>query len=145
MPNRSDPKQLKNKMSALAERIALEGFGKRLDYSIDSIQHVEHILGAMHDDYKSSGSEEGLQGIALEFGAYIIKVVERHFGPVDWQRNHPSFGEDSFPAFWKGSTLFPVGWCLKRIVDGDGDNVWFKFRTLMIDRSTRDEDTNVTR
>ena len=124
--------QTKVEMSALAERIAREGFSIHLDYSPESIRQVESILGAMHEDYKSSGSEEGLQGIALEFAAYIVRVIEQHFGPVDWQRDHPSFGEDSFPLYWKGKTLFPVGWCLKRMLDGDGDDVWCKFETLVI-------------
>jgi hypothetical protein len=82
-----------------------------------------------------------LQGIALEFGAYIIRVIEQHFGPVDWQRDHPSFGEDSFPLYWRETTLFPVGWCLKRILDGTGDDVWSKFQTLVLDR---DQKTGVT-
>jgi hypothetical protein len=122
---------LKNKLSTLAERIAREGFGKQLDYSVESIKEVECILAVIHCEYKSTGSEDGLQGIAMEFGAYIVKVIEQNFGPAEWQRNDESFGEDTFPLQWRGSTLFPVGWCLKRILDGAGDDVWFKFQTLV--------------
>ena len=133
MAKQSDMQQLKNEMSALAERIAQEGFGIHLNYSVESIKQVERILGDVHRDYKSTHSEEGLQGIALEFGAYIVKVIEQHFGSAEWQRNDASFGEDTFPLQWRGSTLFPVGWCMKRILDGAGDNVWLKFKTLVLE------------
>ncbi len=83
-------------MSKLAEQIAQQGFDIHLDYSIDSIKQVEQILGAIHDDYKSTGSEEGLQEIAFEFGAYIVKIIENHFGSVKWQRNHSVMGENTF-------------------------------------------------
>ena len=123
---------LKNKLSTLAERIASEGFGTQLDYSVESIRQVEGILAVIHNEYKSTGSEDGLQGIAMEFGAYIVKVIEQHFGPADWQRDDESLGVDTFPLQWRGSTLFPIGWCLKRILDGAGDDVWFKFEALVL-------------
>ena len=66
MPSVPDILKLKETMSALAERIALESFGVQLDYSVQSIQQVERILGAVHDDYRRSRSEDGLRGIALE-------------------------------------------------------------------------------
>jgi len=126
-------RQLKEQMSALAERIAREAFSTHLDYSVESIRQVERILGAIHDDYKSTRSEEGLQGIALEFGVYIVKVIERHFGPAEWMRDHESLGKDTFPLQWRGSTIFPFQWCMKRIFDGPGDDVWLKFKTLVLD------------
>ena len=124
--------ELKNKLSTLAERVANEAFGKQLDYSVESVKEVESILAVLHEEYKSTGSEDGLQGIAMEFGAYIVKVIEEHFGPAEWQRNDESFGDDTFPLQWRGSTLFPVGWCLKRLLDGAADDVWFKFEALVL-------------
>lgn len=135
MAKQPDIEYLKDEMSALAERIAQEGFDMPLDYSVESVRQVEHILKIIHDDYKSTRSEEGLQGIALEFGAYIVKVIERHFGSVDWRRDDESFGKDTFPLHWQGSTLFPVGWCMKRMLDGSGDDVWVKFKALVLDNA----------
>lgn len=137
--------QLKDKMSALAERIGQEGFATNLDYSVESIKQLEQILGALHDDYKSTHSEEGLQGIALEFGAYIVKVIERHFGSAEWQRDHESFGKDTFPLQWRGSTLFPFQWCMKRLLDGPGDDVWLKFKVLVLDAEPPNNGFNRTR
>lgn len=124
--------KLKEQMSALAERIANEGFKTKLDYSIDSIKQVDTILDAIHQDYKKTGSKTGLEGIALEFGAYIVKVTEQHFGPAEWDRDDESFGQDTFPLRWRGTTIFPVGWCLKRILNGPADDVWLKFQTLVL-------------
>lgn len=131
-------------MSVLAERIAWEGFGTHLDYSVESIMQVERILEVIHDEYKSTRSEEGLQGIALEFGSYIVKVVERHFGSAEWERDHDSFGKDSFPLQWRGATLFPFQWCMKRIFDGPEDNVWLKFKVLVLDAAPFSKGTDPT-
>jgi hypothetical protein len=123
--------QLKEQMSALAEKIASDGFALKLDYSVASLKHVERILGEIHKEYKQNGSEEGLHGIALEFGAYIVKIIERHFGPAEWLRDDPSMGKDTFPLQWRGTTLFPVAWCGKRIFDGPADDIVFKFDALV--------------
>ncbi len=89
--------QLKEQMSLLAEQITREGFNIHLDYSVESIKQVEHILGKIHDEYKSTKSEEGLQGIAFEFAACIVKVIEQNFGNAKWERDHSSIGEHTFP------------------------------------------------
>jgi len=120
-------------MSLLAEQIAKEGFNVTLDYSVESVKQVEQILGSIHNEYKKTHSEEGLQGIAFEFGAYIVKVIEHNFGPAEWQCDHKSMGENTFPLLWHNSTLFPVEWCKKRIFDGSGDDVWIKFKVFVLD------------
>ena len=136
MSKNLDIQQLKEQMSRLAERIAYEGFKTKLDYSVGSIKKVDSILDAIHKDYKKTRSETGLEGIALEFGAYIVKVTEQHFGPAEWARDDESLGEDTFPLQWRGTTIFPVGWCLKRILNGPGDDVWSKFQTLVLNHET---------
>ena len=132
MPNQTDIHLLKDKLSGLAKQIAEQNFGIQLDYSIESIKQVENILGVIHKDYKKTRSTEGLQGIAFEFGAYIVKVVEKNFGSAEWKSDHEIFGENSFPLQWKNSTLFPVEWCRKRIFDGPGDDIWSKFQVYIL-------------
>ncbi len=127
---REDMARLKAKLCELAEHVG-NGFGIHLDYSVKSIRHVERILGMIHDDYRRTGSEDGLRGLALEFGAYIVAVIERHYGPTKWERDNPEFGDDSFPLRWRDSTIFPVAWCMKRIIDGPGDDVWCKFDVII--------------
>ena len=127
----SDLNELKEEMSGLAVQIA-NGFGIELDYSVESIRQVEKILGDIHKEYKKTKDEEGLNGIALEFAAYIVKVIEKNIGPVRWERDHPEVGADSFPLYLGDGAIFPFGWCSKRIYDGSGDNVWSKFNYLVL-------------
>jgi hypothetical protein len=134
---REDMPAIKARMCSLAERIAKESYGIRLDYSPASIERVEEILASIHNDFRKTGSTDGLKGIALEFGAYTVTVIEMHFGPAVWKRDHPEFGKDSFPLHWQGSTIFPFGWCEKRIMDGPGDNVWTKFQELVLRRTRK--------
>jgi hypothetical protein len=123
--------RLKEDGSAEALLVAKD-FGVTLDFSPNSIKHVESILGKFHADYRKTKSGTGLHGIALMFGAYIVVVIERNFGPVEWERDHPEFGKGTFPLQFGTKTLFPVAWCEKRLFDGPGDNVWFKFQQSVI-------------
>lgn len=114
-----------------------EAFGRRLDYSIKSVKQVEKILGEIHREYSRTKDDSGLSGIAIEFGAYLIKVLEQHFGTGTWERHHPEIGSDTFPYYWEGRTLFPYSWCEKRIFDGPGDNVWVKFNALVVKEASK--------
>ena len=115
---------LKEELSALAERIARKGFNIELNYSIDSVRQVEQILAEIHKEYNRTKNDDGIRGIALEFAAYIVKVIEQHFHKGIWKRDHPEFGRETFP----------YSWCLKRIVDGSQDDVWSKFQSLVISK-----------
>jgi hypothetical protein len=132
MPARPHPSEIQPKLCGLAERIASEHFDTRLDYSVESVQQVDRILGAFHDEYRKTQSDDGLNGVALEFAAYIVSIIQRHFGPAQWERDCPSFGEDAFPLHWRGSSVYPYAWCQKRIFDGPADDVWFKFRAIIL-------------
>lgn len=108
-------------------------YGIELDFSDESIKNVEKILSELHKEYKISNSDDGLNGLAYMFGFYIIDVIEKNHGKGKIERNHPDFGENVFPFYWNGRTLYPLAWCQKRIFDGDGDNVEIKYRILILD------------
>jgi len=132
MPGKPAADQIQPKLCGLAERIALESFNTKLDYSVDSIRRVERILSTVHDSYRKTRSDDGLNGIALEFAAYIVSVIQRHFGPAEWERDCKTFGADAFPLHWRGSSIYPYAWCQKRIFDGSADDVWFKFQAIVL-------------
>jgi hypothetical protein len=113
-------------LCGLAERIA-NNFKLPLDYSEQSVDRIEKILAAIHEDYKKNRSGRGIREAALYFAAYLITILESLDGPVVWQRDHPIFGEETFPAEWRGATLFPYEWCLKRILNGPADNIQSKW------------------
>ena len=126
---------LQMELTELALKVARE-FGRRLDFSSDSIRLVESILAALHEEFEKTQSEEGLNGIALEFGAYIATTIQRNTGDGVLERDHPEFGEASFPFHFAGGTIFPYGWCMKRIFDGPADDVWAKYQALVLEQRT---------
>lgn len=103
---------------------------------MDSVQQVEKILGAFHDEYRKTRSDEGLNGVPLEFAADIVTIIQQHFGPAQWERDDPAFGADVFPLHGRDSTINPYAWCQKRIFDGPANDVRSKFRTLVLGRSS---------
>ena len=134
-----DLDQLKEDMSKLAEQIA-DGYGIKLDYTNESIRQVEKILGFVHKDYKKTGSEDGMRGVAFEFAAYIVRTIEKNVGPVRWERDHPKIGENSFPLYLADEdVIFPFGWCEKRIFDGPGDDIWTKYNVFILKQDPPEE------
>jgi len=109
-----------------------EGFEINLDYSDESIQKVEEILAKINAHFINAQSDEGLSGIAFGFAGYIVTVIEKNHGAGKWEKDHKEAGADTFPFHWKGGTIFPYAWCMKRIIDGDSDNVWFKYQALVL-------------
>jgi hypothetical protein len=125
-------KKLQLELSGLALQLA-EIAKVDLDYSVASIKQVEAILTQIHAQYKSNHDITGIEGMALELAAYIVTVIEKHIGAGKWERDSKEFGKDTFPYHLSnGRIIFPYIWCLKRIHDGDGENVWDKFQALVI-------------
>ena len=123
--------EIQEYLCGLAEMIARDHYATTLDFSVNSICDVEMILGKIHEYYAEEHNDDGLHGIALEFAAYIVTVIQKHFGPAEWKRDCKIMGKDSFPLYWRDSKLYPYGWCIKRIFDGPGDSVLSKFKTLV--------------
>lgn len=126
-----NPEKIKEKMLENAIEIG-KSYNFHLDYSDESINNVESILSDVNNEYLKTKNEKGLRGIALIFSFYIVAVIERNHGKGKLERDDKSIGQDTFPFYWKDSTLFPYGWCLKRIYDGDADNVAIKYKTLVL-------------
>lgn len=103
----------------------------KLDYSVESIKNVEQILGALHNQYTKDPSTISAKGLGSAYGAYIGEVIRRSEPGAHWQRDDET-GEKSYPIIW-GPTLghsYPMAWCYHRILNGDEDNVWVKYRAL---------------
>ena len=128
----SDIETLMQQMTKSAFEVAAS-FNVKLDYSDDSVQRVESILGQIHDEYKKTKDDSGLRGVSLFFAAYIGEVIRRKRLGGTWSRNHPVVGDDSFPFNWNGSDLFLFTWCQKRIFDGKQDDVWSKYRSCVLE------------
>ncbi|WP_347260753.1 hypothetical protein [Rudaea sp.] len=111
-------------------------FRKHLDFTNRSIQTVEAILGEVHDHYRKSKDDTGLNGIAFQLGAYIATTIQRNFNEGTLNRDDPTIGQGTFPFSFRDGTIFPFAWCQKRIFDGSADNVYSKYKVLVLDTSS---------
>jgi hypothetical protein len=103
----------------------------KLDYSVESIKYVERILGGLHSQYTKDPSTISVKGLGSAYGAYIGEVIRRSEPGAHWQRDD-EMGEKSYPIIW-GPTAghsYPMAWCYHRILNGDEDNVWVKYRAI---------------
>lgn len=102
----------------------------RLDYSVESIKSVETILGQLHEQYTKNPSSVSVKGLGSAYGAYVGEVIRRSEPGARWERDDAVGGEKSYPLIWAAGHSYPLGWCQKRIIYGDGDNVWIKYYIL---------------
>ena len=104
-----------------------------LDYSVESVEQVERLLGALHDRHaKAPLPLQERRDLAVRYGEYIGEVIRRKWSG-QWSRDHAVGGEGSFPIRWRTHDSFPIGWCFKRILNGPEDNVWYKLQVLSRD------------
>lgn len=113
-----------------AVRDAKENNHIQLDYTPESIQAVESILGDVHDQYVKNPASISANGLGAAYGAYVGEVIRRSENGVRWERDDPVAGKKSYPLHWGGRVSFPITWCYKRIVNGPQDNVWNKYLAL---------------
>jgi hypothetical protein len=104
--------------------------GIDLDYSLESIQTIEEELARISKNVDGQKPPAGTFGLALAYGAYIGEVFRRRAGGF-WAEDDPAGGQKSFPLVIRSNaTIFPVGWCWKRLTLGEEDNVYHKAQLL---------------
>ena len=97
-----------------------------LDYSFDSIQIIEEELARLSKDVDKTNPQKGTFGLATGYGAYVGEVLRRRDGGT-WAVDDPIVGDHAYPLTLKSnSTVYPVGWCWKRLTVGEEDNVYHK-------------------
>jgi hypothetical protein len=99
-----------------------------LDFSPDSIEFLDEMLGEIHESHlKHPLVEKELSLLSLRWGAYIGEAVKR-VHPAKWQRDSARMGPGTTPLVYdSGEQAFPRSWVYKRIVDGPTDSVASKF------------------
>jgi hypothetical protein len=108
--------------------------GVTLDYSTNSIMIIEEELARIHKTSSPKAGQPGVMGTAMGYGAYVGEVIRRRDGGT-WGEDHPVAGPKSYPLKLGNNedTIFPIGWCFKRLVNGEEDNVYAKF--ILMDQS----------
>jgi hypothetical protein len=114
--------------------------GVALDYSVDSVKHVEEILEQLHASlprglfgklFGKGPTPETIDTIAKMYGGYVGEVLRRAAGG-EW-----SFDDEIVPGqkaicLSKGDArIWPTIKVHKRIANGSEDNVWFYLRVVM--------------
>jgi hypothetical protein len=97
-----------------------------LDYSVDSVADVEKLLALRYT--AGALSEDERIDVGMRYGAYVGEVIRRRWGG-SWSRDHPQVGANSYPLHSGENDVFPMGWCVKRLMNGPEDNVWNKAGT----------------
>lgn len=99
-----------------------------LDYSVESLAVVDSILESAHLlNMNGEIVEENLIGHL--FGGYIIEVIVR-----DKNISYDILGiteDNPFSVNLWGHRFNPAHWCMKRIANGNVDNVWFKYQVIV--------------
>ena len=122
-----------------AVETAADDFDTSLDYSPESVEHVETILARLHDQYAQTRfDEKRLTKESLKWGGYVGEVIKTQHA-CNWALDSSVGGDGSLPIVYDDNgESFPVRWCYKRIVNGDEDNVWHKFTYFVLERDNPD-------
>jgi hypothetical protein len=127
---------------AIAESQKYDGI--TLDYSIDSLKNVDTILGRLHDIYVKNPSSLHVQGLSLEYGAYVGEVIRRNEPGAYWTKDSQVVGEKSYPIHWGNGESYPLAWCSKRIINGDEDLIWIKYKVIKERIDERNKKSNLS-
>jgi hypothetical protein len=96
--------------------------GVTLDYSPDSVRHVEDVLEKAYEDVAT---------LCKMYGGYIGEVVRRA-GGGEWVIDTQIAPGQEVLSLRKGdAAVFPPAKVHKRLTNGAEDNVWFYFQVLM--------------
>ena len=105
-------------------------WAESLDYTPDSLDAIERMLGKMHNlsKYAAAGQAPGEEHLATAskiWGIYIGEVIRRHYGG-QW-----SLAEDGVLSLLIGEAqIYPIAKARKRIVDGPTENIRYYFSSM---------------
>ena len=124
-----------SKLEKMAEQAVLDAWTRyriALDFSPNSIRLEEQIMdGVGRSTWFKAFPEKDQRAEAMIAGAYLGEVIKRNHGGT-WATNSLPAGEFSFPLKVGSHQIFPITWCLKRLVNGREDNVWHKYQYFVV-------------
>ena len=138
---------LEVKMERLAEQAALDAWNRArvpVHIGIHSLPEYERYLGLISNSpWFQAASEKDKHAEGLIGGAFIGEAIRRTHGGR-WLERAPDLPDaGGYPLQVGTSTIWPVNWCLKRLVNGPEDNTYDKYVYLILKR-TNDVNGEVT-
>jgi hypothetical protein len=139
------------KMERMAEQAAMDAWTRahvRVHIGIHSLPEFERYLGLLSQSPQfQSLSPKDKQAEAIVGGAFVGEAIRRtHGGTWLAKGDVPDVPDEGvfYPAFKvQGWTIWPVTWCLKRLVNGPEDNIYKKYEFFVLQR-TNDQGTEIT-
>jgi hypothetical protein len=123
-----------------AVNAARQMFSVELNYTPDSVQQVEFMLGELSRSvrrnwlqrlFRLGMTEDQTDTIAKMFGGYIGEIMRKDKGGT-WQIIDSPTGEGNVIALVNGEDkIFPPAKAYKRLVNGKEHDVWLYFQVLM--------------
>ena len=136
-----DSFQLDSNIGKIAEDFALDAIDFasseldiNLNWSDESIKHVEHILSIFHDQlHETKLSDSKLTMFAQMFGSYLGEVYRRNH-TAEW--GMVTSKGDSIPGMQTSNKqcFLPWGRAIDRIVKGPENNIWDYYQDILSDK-----------
>ncbi len=130
---RKIPDTIQKNLASLAKtHLKEEGFDLTGDPR-EILQIIDTFALKMHNDLEtiltSEKSDEIIQGAAIEMASLIVELVKIDKKCVAlWFYDQKTFGENNFPLLINDNyVIFPMGWVIKRILDGKAESVVSKY------------------
>jgi hypothetical protein len=117
---------------------AKEQFQVNLDFSENSLEQVEKILGTLHDTlpkgvlgklFRRGPSHEQIWEMAKGWGGYIGEVIRQRWGG-EWMTETAVHPGTVITLRVSGSDIFPPAKVYKRLTNGAEDNIWHYYQVL---------------
>ena len=108
--------------------------GATLDYSVKSLAKVDRIIGGFHDD---GVTVEQIAATVFGFGCYVGEVFVRNAG-AKWRAATQEeidniYGVPLIVELDKDTTANPIGKVIKRLENGEEDNIPYFYRAFTTD------------
>jgi hypothetical protein len=101
----------------------------KLDYSNESIRHVETMLTYLHEILNSDPRMVDANSMAFVLGAYVGETIRKNKVGASWE--DLGMGGSSYALRCGSETCYPMDWCMQRLTSGKDENVWTKYRLFM--------------
>jgi hypothetical protein len=109
-----------------------------LDYSEDSLQQVESILGQLHNDLRHgppgnpspAPPADQMEMMCKLWGGYFGEVVRRRWGGEWTIETYPGGNFATLTLTLPAGKIFPSIKVYRRLTEGEGDNVWKFYQSM---------------